>query len=98
LHTFIFAKDIVARGGEAKIVFEAAGPKWLLELPKVEHKLHKMYQTAKEARQIAVCKACAAMAGATKAAQQEGLPLLDQASGHPSLGRYVAEGYHIVTL
>ena len=45
-----------------------------------------------------VCKACALQANAAEAAQQEGIPLADDASGHVSLFRYVEQGYQVITL
>jgi hypothetical protein len=99
MHAFVFARDIKARGGEAKIVLEGESPGWLLQLPDPNHKLHGIYTKVKEAGLIdAVCKACAVQSGAVEAAQQEGLPLADDASGHVSLAKYVDQGYQVVTL
>ena len=48
VHTFIWALDILERGGESKIVLEGEAPKWLLELPNPEHSRHKLYRKIKE--------------------------------------------------
>ena len=98
-HAFVFARDMVARGGEAKIVFEGASPAWLLQLPDPEHSLHGMYTRVKEEGLFAaVCRACAVQAGAVEAAQEEGLPLAADAFGHVSLAGYLDQGYQIVGL
>jgi hypothetical protein len=99
MHAFVFARDIRARGGEAKIVFEGASPAWLLELPNPEHKLHGMYQKVKTEGLIdTVCKACAMQANAVEAVESEGLSMSGDAFGHVSLAEYITEGYTIVTL
>jgi hypothetical protein len=99
MHAFVFARDIKARGGEAKIILEGESPGWLLKLPDPTHKLHGIYQKVKQEGLIdAVCRACALQANAVAAAQQEGLPLADDASGHVSLAKYVEQGYQVVTL
>jgi predicted peroxiredoxin len=98
-HTFIWALDIVAAGGDAKIILEGEAPRWLLELPNPEHGKHKLYRRVKEQSLIdAVCKACAVQAQALEAAAEEGLRIVFDASGHVSLLPYVENGYRIVML
>lgn len=98
-HTFLWALDVVARGGEAKIIFEGEAPHWLLELPDPSHGRHKLYRKVRDMGLIdAVCKACAVQAQAVEAAAEEGLRLVFNASGHVSLVPYVEEGYQIVSL
>jgi hypothetical protein len=99
IHTFIWALDIVERGGEAKVILEGEAPKWLLVLPDPKHGRHALYRKAKEKGLIdAVCKACAVQAQALEAAAEEGLRLVYDASGHVSLIPYTEAGYQIVTL
>ena len=98
-HAFLFARDVLKRGGEAKIVFEGNSPKWLLELANPAHKLAKMFDRVKAAGLVAgVCKGCALMHGAAKVAEAQGLPLLDGAFGHASLVPFVTDGYEVITL
>ena len=99
MHAFVFARDIRARGGEAKIIFEGASPAWLLELPNPEHKLHGMYQKVKAEGLIdTVCKACATQANAVEAVEKEGLSLSGDAFGHVSLAEYITQEFAIITL
>jgi predicted peroxiredoxin len=99
VHTLLWALDVTARGGDAKIVLEGEAPHWLLELPDPKHGRHQLYRKAKDMGLIdAVCKACAVQAQAVEAAAAEGLRLVFDASGHVSLMPYAGEGYQIVTL
>lgn len=98
-HAFIFARDIVARGGAAKIVFEGNSPKWLLELPDPKHSMFRLYQMVKgEGLLAGVCQACASVNGALEAARTEGLSLLNDAFGHASLAPFIRDGYEVITL
>jgi hypothetical protein len=57
IHTFIWAVDIVDRGGDARIILEGEAPKWLLELPDPKHGRHPLYRKVKDKGLIdAVCK------------------------------------------
>jgi hypothetical protein len=99
VHTFIWALDVVARGGEAKIVLEGEAPKWLLALPNPKHPHHGLYNRVKKQSLIdAVCKACAIQNGALEATEEEGFRLVNDATGHVSLVPYSEAGYHIVTV
>jgi hypothetical protein len=99
VHTFIWALDIMGKGGEVKIVLEGAAPAWLPELRDTEHTQHRLYQRVKGQGLIdAVCKACAIQAKALEAATEERLRLVDDASGHVSLVPYVESGFRIVML
>ncbi|NLE75196.1 MAG: cytoplasmic protein [Chloroflexi bacterium] len=99
MHALVFALDLQARGGEAKIVLEGEAPGWLLALPNPKHKMHGMYGKAKAAGLIdAVCRACAVQAGAVEAAEEEGLRLANDAMGHVSLAPYLEAGFTIATL
>ncbi|MFA4903264.1 MAG: hypothetical protein WC600_11045 [Desulfobaccales bacterium] len=44
-----------------------------------------------------VCRACATKTGSLAEVQAQGLRLLDDTSGHPSLGRYLEAGFTILT-
>ena len=44
-----------------------------------------------------VCKACSNKMGALEAAKDQGLTLLDEMTGHPSMARYREQGFEIVS-
>jgi len=98
-HAFVFSRDMVARGGEATIIFEGNSPKWLIEFAKGEHKLLPMFDRVKgEGLIMGVCRGCAMMHGAVEASESLGLNLMGEASGHVSLELLSGQGYEIVTL
>jgi hypothetical protein len=44
-----------------------------------------------------VCKACSNKLGTLEAAKEQGLFILDDMSGHPSIAVYQDKGYQIIT-
>ena len=98
VHVLLNALDMQARGMEARIIVEGLAVKLPPELAKPDHIFHDLYRRTKEAGLIeGVCQACATKMGTLEAIKAEGLPLLADMSGHPSLGRYLAAGYTILT-
>jgi len=99
VHSIAFARDIIARGGQASIILEGEAPAWLPELTEPEHKHHALYAKAKEEGLLdVVCRACALQAGVVELAEREGFSLVNDASGHVSLAPYIEAGFRIVTL
>ena len=98
VHVLLNALDMQQRGLSVKIIIEGMAVTLPPELNKPYHTFHDPYAKTKEAGLIAgVCKACAAQLGSLADVQAQGLTLLDDMNGHPSLGRYLAEGYTIMT-
>ena len=98
VHVLLNALDMQQRGMTVKIIIEGMAVTLPPELNKPDHTFHALYAKTKEAGLIeGVCKACSAKMGSLAEIQAQGLPLLDDMNGHPSLGRYLAEGYTIIT-
>jgi hypothetical protein len=99
IHVLLNALEMSDRGQEGRIVMEGEATKLVPELARPGHPLNAMYEKVKERGLIdGVCRACSAKTGVLDAVKQQGLPLVSEMSGHPSMGRYVAEGYQIITL
>jgi hypothetical protein len=98
VHVLLNALDMKERGYDVKIVIEGAATKVVPELPVDGNPLKSFYQKVKDLKLIdAVCKACSTKMGVLSAVEAEGLPLADEMSGHPSLARYIEEGYKVIT-
>lgn len=98
IHVLLNALDMRQRGFTVKIIIEGLAVKLPPELNKPDHTFHDFFLKAREAGLIAgVCKACATKLGSLPEIQALGLPLLDDMNGHPSLGRYLADGFTIIT-
>jgi len=98
IHVLLNAIDMNEKGYDVKIVIEGAATKLVPELAKEDSPMHRLYQKAKGLDLIdGACKACSNKMGVLEAAQAEGLRLLDEMSGHPSMARYLEEGFEIIT-
>ena len=98
MHVLLNAIDMNERGHEVKIVIEGSATKLVPELAKEDNPMHRLYEKAKGLDLIdGVCKACSNKMGAIEAVKGEGLRLLDEMTGHPSMARYREEGFEIIT-
>jgi hypothetical protein len=86
------------RGFEVKIVIEGAATKLVPELAREDSPMHRLYDKAKGLDLIdGACKACSSKMGILEGVKAEGLRLLDEMAGHPSMARYQEEGFDIIT-
>lgn len=98
VHVLLNALDMEARGLTARILFEGASVTLVAQLAEPAGDFHGLYAKAKAAGLIeGACKACSAKLGALEAVQAEGLTLLGEMNGHPALGRYLNDGWTVLT-
>lgn len=98
IHVLLNALDMHENGATVKIVIEGAATTLVPEMRKPENMLHALYTQAKAAGLIAgACKACSAKLGVLDAIQEEGLALLDDMKGHPSMRAFQEQGFEVLT-
>ena len=98
IHVLLNALDMHAKGVETKIVLEGAATQLITELDKTGHPLNPLWEKACQNDLIeGVCKACSNKMGTLATAENLSLNLLAEMSGHPSMTRYMAEGFEVVT-
>jgi hypothetical protein len=98
VHVLLNALDLSGKGWSVQIVMEGASTSLVPTLIKKEAPLHKLYKQAKEKSLIdGVCRACAKKNGIIDVVKREGLTLLDEMSGHPSMASYMEKGFEIIT-
>lgn len=99
VHVLLNALDLYARGMGGDIVVEGEATKLLPILEDSTHFLHGLYKQVKEKGLIvAVCKACSSKMGVFEQIKSMGLPLSDEMSGHPSMGRFLEQGFEIIVM
>jgi hypothetical protein len=99
VHVLLNVLDLKERGFDARLVVEGKATTLVPKLAEEDHPLHPLWNKVKGAGLVdGVCKACSSRMGTLEAARAQGLPLLDEMMGHPSMGRYREEGFQIVTL
>lgn len=98
VHVLLNALDMNEKGYEVKIVVEGGAVKVVNELNDEKHPFAGMYREVCSKGLIdCVCQACAAKLGALDGVREQGLPLDNEMLGHPSLARYMEQGYEIIT-
>lgn len=98
VHVLLTALDMHQRGDEVKIVIEGSATRLVPDLGKTDHPLNRLYEKVKGLGLVdGACKACSGKTGVMDAVKAQGLKLLEEMNGHPSMARYGEEGFHIVT-
>ncbi len=98
VHVLLNALDMDSRGYDVKVIIEGSATKTVNLINTPQAQFHNLYMQIKEKELIdCVCKACAAKMGALEGIQMQGLPLCAEMTGHPSMAKYIDQGYKIVT-
>ena len=97
IHVLLNAIDMKENGHEVKIIMEGSATRLVPEMAQEGNPLFLLYQKAKEQSLIdGACKACSSKMKVAEAVANEGVPFLDEMSGHPSMKRYLDNGYRII--
>jgi len=98
VHVLLNALDMAERSYEAGIILEGASTRLIPQLEKKGHFLNGLWAKAREKGLVhGVCRACSNKMESLQAAEETGLRLLDDMSGHPSLADYMEKGFEIMT-
>ncbi|MDF1513418.1 MAG: DsrE family protein [Anaerolineae bacterium] len=98
VHVLLNALDMEERGYDVKVVIEGSATKTVNMLNTPTAQFHKLYLKVKEKGLIdCVCKACAAKMEALAGIEAQELPLCAEMVGHPSMAKYIDQGYTIIT-
>lgn len=98
IHVLLNGLDMNAKGMEGRIVVEGAATALLPKLAEPGNPLHKLWEQAKSQGIVdGVCKGCAHKMGTDDEAVRQGLTLLDDMSGHPSMSGYIDAGFEVIS-
>ena len=95
------AYDFKQNGNDVTVLFQGAGTRWVGELSKAEHPMHKLFEAVKDTVAGVSC-GCADVFGATEEAENAGFELVKDnpvpgTPGLPSLRKLTAEGHTVLT-
>ena len=91
-----FAKELKEKNHDVGLVFDGAGTTFIPALEKEDHKAHGLYKEVEDVIDGA-CEFCSNAFGVIDAVKESGVPLLNEFDNHPSLEKYIARGYQVVT-
>jgi hypothetical protein len=97
-HVLLSALDFSDRDYEIKLIIEGTATRLIPDLAREDHPLHGLYEKVKKkVLLVGACKACSRKMGTLKAAQDQGLHILEDMSGHPSMASFMEQGYRVIT-
>ncbi|MDC7242118.1 MAG: hypothetical protein PQJ50_17320 [Spirochaetales bacterium] len=98
-HAMLNVLDLSAKGHKARLVIEGAACKLIGDLKNSSHPQHPLY-TGIIAQGLlgGVCRACCHQMGTLEEAEAQGLPLLSDMKGHPSMEEWLQKGYELISL
>lgn len=98
IHVLLNALEMKAKAYDCRVVVEGAATQLIPALGTDDHPLHTLWEKTLAADLVAgACKACAQKMGSLDAAREQGLNLLDEMNGHPSMAGFRDQGYDIIT-
>jgi len=98
VHVLLNALDMREKGFDVAVILEGAATKAAAELADEAAEFHDLYVQVRQSGLIdCVCRACSFKMGVLDNLEKQGLPWGTDMKGHPSLARYLEEGYEIIT-
>ena len=96
-HALLNALDMKARNYDVKLIMEGSATKHIKGLSDPGQPFANLYQKAKDAGLIdCVCHACSSKMESLGSAKEQELPICAEMSGHPSMAKYIEQGYEVV--
>jgi hypothetical protein len=98
-HAMMNVLDLDAKGYETVLVIEGSACKLVGALKEPSHPQHPLYTRIIAKGLLAgACRACCHQMGTLEEVESQGLTLLSDMNGHPSIEPWIAKGFDIVTL
>jgi hypothetical protein len=96
-HALLNAKDMKKKGYDIKLIIEGSATKQIKDLSDPGKPFANLYKEIKDGKLIGcVCEACSTATGSLDSAKEQGLPICNEMSGHPSISRYRDEDYEVI--
>lgn len=99
IHSLMNTLDMKDKGYDVKLIIEGSATRLVKEAEDGKKPFTALYLKAKDAGLIdCVCRACASKMKSLESAKHQELPLCDEMFGHPSMARYMNDGYEIIVI
>jgi hypothetical protein len=97
-HVMLYALDLEAKGHEVKVVIEGAATGLITQLAQSGTPFANLYSRLREKKLLTcICKACSQKMGTLPEAEKQGLTIVGDMQGHPSIEGFLSEGFQIIS-
>ncbi|PHR25889.1 MAG: cytoplasmic protein [Desulfotalea sp.] len=97
-HVMLYALDLDKKGYEVKVVIEGSATKLITELAVPDAPFSQLFNQIKAKGLLTcICQACSQKMGTFDEAQKQGLEIVGDMQGHPSIDTFLEEGYEIIS-
>lgn len=98
VHVLLYAEELDEKGYEVKLIIEGSATKLIKELNDPQSLFSKLYEAVKSKGLVdCICKACSTKMGTYDEAVIQGLRIDGEMKGHPSMEKYLSNGYTVLT-
>jgi hypothetical protein len=98
IHVILNALDMKEKGFEVKVIVEGSATKLATEFENNNNPFYKQYEKLKNSELIdCFCKACSNKMGTLEKVEEMGFSTCNEMMGHPSMAKYISQGYTIIT-
>jgi len=100
VHALLYATELAEKGYAVVLIFDGAGTGWANEMRKPDNPLNKHYLRIKELGMTEeICDYCAESFDVKESLpEQQKKLLVGDYEGHPSLVKWIEQGYQIIVL
>ena len=100
LHALLYAAELKEHGHDVVLLFDGAGTEWAEAMRTSEKKnMAQLYKRLDDLGVVEiVCDFCAGAFKVKESLVKESVPLTAEYQGHPSLAKYVDQGYQVIVL
>ncbi len=97
-HVMLYALDFEKKGYKVKVIIEGAATSLIPELAKPDAPFANLYSQLREKKLLTcICKACSQKIGTLAEAEKQGLAIVGDMQGHPSIEGLMRDGFEIIS-
>jgi len=98
IHVILNALDMKVKGHDVKVIVEGSATKLANQFESKDNPFYTKYQEMKNSGLIdCFCKACSNKMGSLGEVERLGFLTCVELMGHPSMAKYIEQGYTIIT-
>lgn len=99
VHVLFNALDMKEKGWDVRVVIEGSATKLVKTFAdEPDNPFAPLYVKVRDAGLVdCACQVCSAKMGSLESAKEQGLNLCAEMNGHPSIARYMEDGFEVLT-